>query len=112
MLYFCVVEIAAINWMYNVSLLQFLDIFYDGIDNSPKAQLVKERVENIIYAMTYKVYRYINRGLFEVDKCTFKLMICLRIQMKAGILTGPDIGLLLKSGAATDDRNKKFNWMD
>jgi len=36
-LYFCVVEIAAINWMYNVSLLQFLDIFYDGIDNSAKA---------------------------------------------------------------------------
>lgn len=36
-LYFCVVEMAAVNWMYNTSLLQFLDLFYDGIDNSPKA---------------------------------------------------------------------------
>jgi len=36
-LYFCVVEMAAVNWMYNVSLLQFLDLFYDGIDNSAKA---------------------------------------------------------------------------
>jgi dynein heavy chain len=36
-IYFCIVEMANVNWMYNVSLLQFLDIFYDGIDNSPKA---------------------------------------------------------------------------
>lgn len=103
---------ATVNWMYNVSLLQFLDLFYDGIDNSPKAQLVKDRVQNIIYAMTFKVYRYINRGLFEVDKATFKLMMCLRILMKEGILTGSDIGMLLKAGAATDDKNKKFNWIE
>jgi len=87
-LYFCVVEMSTVNWMYNVSLIQFLDLFYDGIDNSPKAQLVKDRVQNIIYAMTYKVYRYINRGLFEVDKTTFKLMMCLRILMKDNVLSG------------------------
>jgi len=62
--------------------------------------------------MTYKVYRYINRGLFEVDKTTFKLMMCLRILMKNAVLSGPDIGMLLKAGAATDDKNKKFNWLD
>ena len=103
---------ATVNWMYNVSLIQFLGLFYDGIDNSPKAQLVKDRVNNIIYAMTYKVYRYINRGLFEVDKTTFKLMMCLRIMMKEGLLTSGDIGMFLKAGAAIDDRNKKFSWME
>merc|ERR1711957_768979 len=111
-LYFCVVEMAAVNWMYNVSLLQFLDLFYDGIDNSPKAQLNKDRVANIIYCMTYKVYRYMNRGLFERDKVTFKLMMCLRILVNEGILTAADIGLLLKAGAAVDDKNKKFNWLE
>lgn len=111
-LYFCVVEMSTVNWMYNVSLIQFLDLFYDGIDNSPKAQLVKDRVQNIIYAMTYKVYRYINRGLFEVDKCTFKLMMCLRVLMKDNVLSGADIGMFLKAGAAVDDKNKKFNWME
>merc|ERR1711957_886023 len=111
-LYFCVVEMAAVNWMYNVSLLQFLDLFYDGIDNSPKAQLNKDRVANIIYCMTYKVYRYMNRGLFERDKVTFKLMTCLRILVNEGILTAADIGLLLKAGAAVDDKNKKFNWLE
>lgn len=103
---------STVNWMYNVSLIQFLDLFYDGIDNSPKAQLVKDRVQNIIYAMTYKVYRYINRGLFEVDKCTFKLMMCLRILMKENVLTVADIAMFLKAGAAVDDKNKKFSWME
>jgi len=103
---------ANVNWMYNVSLIQFLGLFYDGIDNSPKAQLVKDRVNNIIDSMTYKVYRYINRGLFEVDKTTFKLMMCLRILIKEGGLTVADIGMFLKAGAAIDDRNKKFSWME
>ena len=111
-LYFCVVEMSSINWMYNVSLGQFLDLFYYGIDNSTKAQLVKDRVTNIINALTYKVYRYINRGIFERDKVTFRVMMCLRILMKEGSLTAADVGQLLKAGAAIDDRNKKFSWLE
>merc|ERR1712166_1400240 len=111
-LYFCIVEMVNVNWMYNVSLLQFLEIFYDGIDNSPKAQIIKDRVANISYALTYKAYRYINRGIFERDKITFKLMMVLRILIQDNILLGSDVSLLLKAGAAVDDRNKKFNWLD
>ena len=111
-LYFCVVEMTLVNWMYNTSLQQFLDLFDYGIDKSAKTQLVKDRVSNIINCMTYKVYRYINRGLFEADKVTFKLQMCLKILMKAGQLNQSDVGMLLKSGAGIDDRNKKFNWMD
>ena len=62
--------------------------------------------------MTYKVYRYINRGLFEVDKVTFKLQICLKVLINAGMLNQGDVNMLLKSGSGIDDRNKKFNWMD
>jgi dynein heavy chain len=83
-LYFCVVEMTLINWMYNTSLYQFLDLFQYGIDKAAKSQRVEERVENIIGTLTYKVYRYINRGLFEADKVTFKMMMCLKIMVKAG----------------------------
>ena len=62
--------------------------------------------------MTKKTYRYINRGLFEVDKVTFKLMICLKILVKEERLNASDISLMLKAGAAIDDRNKKFVWLD
>lgn len=111
-LYFCVVEMTLVNWMYNTSLQQFLDLFDYGIDMSAKTQLVKDRVNNIINCMTYKVYRYINRGLFETDKVTFKLQMCLKVLIKSGALNQGDVNMLLKSGAGVDDRNKKFNWMD
>ena len=111
-LYFCVVEMIQINWMYNTSLPQFLGLFDYGIDKSTKAPAVKDRVQNIILMLTRKVYRYINRGLFERDKVTFKLMMCMKILIKAGQLTNADVGVFLKAGAGIDDRNKKYNWMD
>jgi dynein heavy chain len=111
-LYFCVVEMTSVNWMYNTSLQQFLDLFDYGIDFSPKAQLPKERVNNIIIWMNRRVYRYINRGLFERDKITFKLLMATKILIKAGSLTTADVGLLLKAGGGIDDRNNPFaSWM-
>ena len=62
--------------------------------------------------MTRKVYRYINRGLFERDKVTFKLMMALKILIKDGKLTMGDVNMFLKAGSGIDDRNKPFNWMD
>jgi dynein heavy chain len=47
-LYFVVVDLSIILWMYSTSLQQFLDLFDYGIDFSPKSQLVKDRVANII----------------------------------------------------------------
>ena len=111
-LYFCVVEMTQINWMYNTSLGQFLTLFDYGIDKSPKAPAVKDRVHNIITALTRKVYRYINRGLFERDKITFKLLMTFKILIKAQQLTSADVSVFLKAGAGIDDRNKKYNWMD
>lgn len=36
-LYFCIVELTLINWMYNISLQQFLDLFIWAIDNSARS---------------------------------------------------------------------------
>jgi len=111
-LYFCVVEMTMVNWMYNTSLAQFLGLFDAAIDFSVKAQLVKERVINIRTELTKRVYRYINRGLFERDKTTFKIMMCTKILIKDQKLTSGDVSLFLKAGAGIDDRNKIFSWMN
>ena len=111
-LYFCVVEMSYVNWMYNTSLQQFLDLFDYGIDFSPKSNFIKDRVHNITQCLTYKVYRYISRGLFERDKTTFKLMMSTKILIKDGKLNQSDVGLFLKMGAGVDDSNKIFPWMD
>jgi dynein heavy chain len=61
--------------------------------------------------MTWLVYRYINRGLFERDKTTFKITMGTKILIKDGKLNSLDIGMFLKAGAGIDDRNKIFVWM-
>ena len=111
-LYFCIVEMIKVNWMYNTSLLQFLGLFDYGIDFSPKAQLTKDRVHNIIVEMTRKVYRYINRGIFARDQIMFKLMMCLKILIKDGKITNTDVGVFLKAGAGVDDKQKMVSWLD
>lgn len=111
-LYFCVVEMTMVSWMYNTSLGQFLGLYDYAIDFSPKAQLIKDRVSNITSWLTEKTYRYINRGLFEKDRTTFKIMVATKILIKEGKLTPADVGLFLKAGAGIEDRNKPFNWME
>jgi len=111
-LYFCIVEMIMVNWMYNTSLAQFLGLFYSSIDNAKKDKLIKQRVENIYEELTWRVYRYISRGLFERDKTTFKIMISTKILIKDNKLTSSDVSMFLKAGAGIDDRNKIFTWMD
>eukprot|EP00913_Durusdinium_trenchii_P002107 g1946.t1 len=50
------------------SLNQFLEQFDYSVKHSEKVQPTVKRVERIIDFLTYQVYRYMNRGLFERDK--------------------------------------------
>lgn len=101
------IEVAEVNWMYNSSLDQFLGLFSDSIDKSDKAQLPSKRVDNIINFLTYYVYKYVNRGLFEKDKITFILMMCFKILQTAQKITGNDVSMFLKSGASLDIKTEK-----
>lgn len=101
-LYFTMIEVSLVNWMYNSSLEQFLKLFMESIELSEKAQLPSKRVENIIKFLTFHVYRYVNRGLFEKDKITFILMMCFKILQTAQKISGNDVSMFLKSGAALD----------
>lgn len=59
-----------------------------SIANSEKAQLPSKRVDNIIEYLSFYVYKYVNRGLFENNKITFILMMCFKILLTAGKITG------------------------
>jgi len=103
------------GWMYNCSLLQFQEQFDISIRNSEKCQPTSKRVEKIVNFLTYQVYRYTNRGLFERDKMMFKLLFTMKIMVIANQLTGADVSVFLKAGSALDvkaERNNPFfRWM-
>ena len=62
----------------------FSVVFHTAIDRAETAENVKERVQNLINSITYSVYMYTSRGLFERDKIiftsqvTFQVSVCIR----------------------------------
>ena len=113
-LYFSIVDMSKVNCMYQTSLDQFQVLFDKSMEIAEKANLASKRVNNIIDSMTYVTYRYINRGLYERDKVSFKLIVTFKILMTAGKLDTRQINLFLRAGNALDisqTRPKPFNWM-
>lgn len=66
-----------------------------------------KKVDNIIDKLSYTVYRYINRGLFEDHKKMFILMVCMKILVTAQKLTVADVGFFLKAGGGLDERAER-----
>jgi dynein heavy chain len=109
LLYFSIVEMSLVNWMYNTSLNQFLQKFDESVDKAEDGSTAKDKANNIIKTLTYTVYRYINRGLFEKDKLTFLLMVSLKILLISGKLGQGDVDLLLRVGGGLDKKAEKPN---
>lgn len=108
-MYFCMIEIANVNWMYNSSLNQFLTLYSSSIENSkdPSQPLQgKKRVDRIESYLTFEVFEYVNRGLFSSHKVSFLLMICFKIMLTAGDLTEADVNMFLKGAGGEKNTGK------
>ena len=62
------------------SLSQFNQLYELAIERSEKAALPSKRISNIIEYMTYEIYLYIQRGLFERHKIIFALMLANKVR--------------------------------
>ena len=114
-LYFGIVEMSQVNVMYQTSLQQFMVLFMGSMDDAAPAKLANKRSANIIDTMTYKVYRYINQGLYETDRILFVIVFTMKIMVVAEVIPAFDITLFLRAGAAIDLKSVKPNpfskWM-
>ena len=73
-----------------------------------------KRIANIIDYLTYEIYLYISRGLFERHKLLFALMLTNKILTSAKIIRASDLDVFLKGGAALDInsvRKKPKEWI-
>lgn len=64
--------------------LQFNRLYELAIDTSERAAVSSKRIHNIIEHMTYEIYLYIQRGLFERHKIIFALLLALSVLTSAG----------------------------
>jgi dynein heavy chain len=115
-IYFSIIDVSRINVMYQTSLKQFLELFLKSMQKAEPARLASKRVTNIMDTLTFSVYRYINRGLYEEHKLLFVFILATRILVAAKKISQGDVDLFLRGGAALSMdspgvRRKPFPWL-
>ncbi|XP_069511343.1 dynein axonemal heavy chain 17 [Ambystoma mexicanum] len=79
LLYFILNDLNKINPIYQFSLKAFSVVFERAILRTPPADDVKQRVINLTDEITFSVFIYTTRGLFEKDKIIFSAQVVFQI---------------------------------
>lgn len=102
-IYFVVADLALIDPMYQYSLPFFQRLFNICFDEAPKGDTLQKRLQNLINFQTRYIYVNICRGLFEVHKVLFSVLICCKIMLHSGKTSAREWSLYLR-GIVSSDR--------
>ncbi|KAK3590847.1 hypothetical protein CHS0354_024585 [Potamilus streckersoni] len=96
LLYFILNDLNKINRIYQFSLKAFSVVFEKAIDKAEAAEDVKQRVNNLIDCITYSIFVYTSRGLFEKDKLIFMTQMIFQILLMAKDINPVELDFLLR----------------
>ncbi|XP_035728185.1 dynein beta chain, ciliary-like [Vespa mandarinia] len=96
LLYFILNDLNTINPIYQFSLKAFSVVFQNAISKAEPAANVNGRVQNLIDCITYSVFMYTTRGLFECDKLIFTCQMAFQILLARDEVTPGELDFLLR----------------
>ncbi|ELW68256.1 Dynein heavy chain 17, axonemal [Tupaia chinensis] len=96
LLYFILNDLNKINPIYQFSLKAFNVVFEKAIQKTAPADEVKQRVINLTDEITYSVYIYTARGLFERDKLIFLAQVTFQVLSMKKELNPIELDFLLR----------------
>lgn len=79
LLYFILNDLNKINMLYQFSLKAFSTVFQNAIKFAEPADTLGKRVASLIDSVTYLVFTYTSRGLFESDKLIFLCQLTFQV---------------------------------
>uniref|UniRef100_A0A2I2YF97 Dynein axonemal heavy chain 17 n=1 Tax=Gorilla gorilla gorilla TaxID=9595 RepID=A0A2I2YF97_GORGO len=100
LLYFILNDLNKINPIYQFSLKAFNVVFDKAIQRTAPANEVKQRVINLTDEITYSVYMYTARGLFERDKLIFLAQVTFQVMSSLtvpSVVRGPAVSMEFSS---------------
>ncbi|KAK7573934.1 hypothetical protein V9T40_011125 [Parthenolecanium corni] len=95
-LYFILNQLNSINPIYQFSLKAFSVVFHNAIEKAKAAEDVNERVANLIDCITYSVFIYTTRGLFEKDKLIFVSQMAFQILLEKEEINTQELDFFLR----------------
>ncbi|CAD7085079.1 unnamed protein product [Hermetia illucens] len=95
-LYFVLTDLQKINPIYVFSLKSFVTVFKRAISTTYEQRNLKERVEYLVKCITYEIFQYTLRGLFERDKLTFVSHMILQILMHSEQIPKEEMDFLFR----------------
>ncbi|KAF8276972.1 putative dynein heavy chain [Trypanosoma cruzi] len=113
-LYFVISELSMINSMYEYSLSAFLhDVFGYSITKSDASFEIKDRLNNIIRALTYNLYCYVCMGIFEKDKLMLSFQMAIRLLTQENRMDRSELEFFLRGCvlASKDYPSNPVEWL-
>eukprot|EP00736_Rhodelphis_marinus_P007919 Rmarinus@m.2764 len=101
-MFFCVSELAAIEPMYQYSLVWYVNIFLQSIKDSEKSDDLSTRLDNLIEYFKYSLYQNVCRSLFEKDKLLFSFMLAIHLLRSQNKVNDEEWRFFLTGGVALD----------
>ncbi|XP_076749810.1 dynein beta chain, ciliary-like [Xylocopa sonorina] len=102
LLYFVLNDLSKINMLYQFSLKAFSVVFQNAIKFAESAESLPKRVAFLMDSITYLVFIYTSRGLFEADKLTFLCQMTIQIFMESKEITQSELDFLLRFPHVSD----------
>ncbi|XP_044152524.1 dynein axonemal heavy chain 9 [Bufo gargarizans] len=96
LLYFIMNDLNKIHPMYQFSLKAFSVVFQQAVQKAPADEVLKQRVMNLIDSITFSVFQYTTRGLFECDKLTYTGQLAFQILLMNKEINMVELDFLLR----------------
>jgi dynein heavy chain len=113
LMFFLVNQLFVISHMYQFSLDTFNYMFLKAISKTKKSNDIDDRFKNLMATISFVIFAYVTRGLFERDRILFSSQLGTRIMNRRGELPVDEQDFLIKAPRVMDgaERSEALQWL-